>query len=344
MSKTNLKMQIFIALLGWSFLQVQAADGIEANATQKDEETVTPKAAHASDQRLDYIAIVGDERISMAHYIGALRKGMRDRFYHGKTPEDQLKAYRKEVAEELVDRQLSIQEAKRRGIKPDKAGIPQAKEKLDQQYKDDPQWLQVRDKVLKQLEEKLEGDSLAEQLEQQVRKIPEPTDGELQVYYDEHKDLFTTPERVRVSLILLKVDPASPSNVWQQASKEAAEILERINKGGDFAELARIHSSDESAQNGGDMGYIHSGMLGANAQQVLDIMEEGEVSAPVVLLEGVALFRLEDREKPRLNPLKSVRDRAIKLYQRDNAEKAWKALISKLRSETTIEYNDAPWR
>ena len=92
------------------------------------------------------------------------------------------------------------------------------------------------------------------------------------------------------------------------------------------------------------MGYIHTGMLGASAQKVLDILEPGETSAPVVLLEGVAILRLVDRVKPTLNPLDSVRERAEKLYQRNQGEKAWDDLKAKLKANAKIEYNDIPWR
>ena len=332
------RLIVSMLLIGLPVL-VQAA---ESQSTQKIT-TPTPPP-HASAKHLDYIAIVGDERISLTHYVGALRKGMRERFYHGKIPEEKLKKFRKEVAEKLVDRQLAIQEAKRRGIKPDMAEIRKNVDKFDQKFKKDPQWQKERVVVLKQYEERLKGDSLARQLEKQVRSIPAPTNDQLRAYYSQHKDLFTTPKRVRVHLILLKVDPSSPSAVWQQAREEANDILNRIKKGSDFEDLARIHSSDKSAQNGGDMGYIHSGMLGENAQKVLDIMEPGEVSAPVILLEGIALFRLDDRQKPELNPLKSVRERAISLYIRDQSDKAWNDLIAKLRKNTKIVYNDAPWR
>lgn len=312
----------------------QAAEGKTDPASQQKQAAKTP----------DYIAIVGGERIGMVQYIGALRKGMRERFYHGKTPEGELKKFRKEVAENLVTRFLSVKEAKRRGIKPDSAAVKKAVEDFDAKFKDDPKWPAARKEVLKQLKEKLQDDSLAMLLEEQVRKVPAPNDAELRRYYEKNSKLFTTPERVRVSIILLKVDPSSGSAVWQQASKEANEIMGRINKGADFADMAKIHSSDESAENGGDMGYAHSGMLGSNAQKVIDLMEPGELSSPVVLLEGVALFRLEDRVKSTLNPLKSVKERALKLYQRDKGEQAWVALGKKLQEKTKIEYNDAPWR
>ena len=326
MSKTILKWLLLAVLLSGVVTlalaaEVQAAEGIEKKATQKSGGKsgvpLSTKTATKPDKGLDYIAIVGGERISITYYISAVRKGVREKFYHGKTPEAEIKKYRKEVAEQLVSRLLSIQEAKRRGIKPDSAAVKKGLEAFDQKFKDDPKWPEARERVLKQLKEKLQGDSLAELLEKQARSVSAPNKSELRHYYETHMDLFTTPARERVSLILLKVDPSSGSKVWEQASKEANNILKKINKGADFADMARIHSGDVSAQNGGDMGYAHSGMLGDIAQKVLDLMEPGEVSSPVILLEGVSLFRLESRVKSVLNPLQSVKERASILYQLD---------------------------
>jgi len=298
----------------------------------------------AAEKPLDYIAIVDGEKISIADYISALRSGMKKRFYHGKIPEDEQKKFRKDVAEKMVERFLLIREAKRQGIQPDADAVEKAVARYDAQFKDNPDWPAARDSVLPRVREKLEGDSLVMRLEEKVRTVPQPNDAELKAFYGSNANLFTTPERVRVSIILLRVDPSSPSEVWRQASEEAADIVERIRKGADFSELARIHSSDDSAQNGGDMGYIHAGMLGEHAQKVLDIMEPGEVSSPVVLLEGVAIFRLADRVTAKLNPLSDVKERAAKLYVRENGEKAWDALKTKLRSAAKIEMNEAPWQ
>ena len=317
--------------------------GVVTNAAEPTAAAEIP-AENQKAVQPDYIAIVGDEKISIGEYVSALRRGMRKRFYHGKIPEAELKKFRKEVADELIERRLKIQEANRQGVKPDLAAVDKGVDDYDAQFKDDPEWQKDREAVLAQVRKKLTDDSLALRLEEQVKTVKEPDSAELKAYYDAHHDLFTTPEQVRVSLIMLRVDPASPSNVWEQANEEAASIVERLSKGADFAELARIHSSDPSAQNGGDMGYIHTGMLGENAQKVLDIMEKGETSSPVILLEGVAIFRLEDRMKPQLNALDAVKERAVLLLKREKSEQQWKDLVAKLRKETKIEVNDAPWR
>jgi len=298
----------------------------------------------AKQKRLDYVAIVNGQKVPMDLYISALRKGVKERFYHGKVEEGEAKKFRKEVADELVERALLVQEAKRRKLTPNANEVEPSITAFDAKFQDNPEWQKARDKVLPKLREKLNDDSLAKALKSAVMSVKAPDEKELKKYYSEHKDLFTTPARNRISLILLRVDPSSTSEVWKQASEEAASIVERINGGADFAELARIHSSDKSAENGGDMGFVHLGMLGENAQKILDIMEPGEVSAPVVLLEGVSIFRLDERTTPQLNSFKSVRERAQRLYQREKGDKAWQSLLARLHKDAKIKMNDAPWR
>lgn len=305
---------------------------------------VDKSGAEGKAAALDYIAIVNGERVSMGVYVSALRRGLQKRFYHGKIPEEEGKKFRKEIADELIEKALLVQEAKRRQLQPDLAAVDVSVKAFDAKYQDNPDWQKARETVLPQVREKLVDESLAKVLEEKVHEVKAPTKEELRKYYDLHKDLFTTPARIRVSLILLRVDPASPPEVWKQAGDEAASIVKRISEGADFAELARIHSSDKSAQNGGDMGFVHTGMLGEASQKILDIMEPGEVSAPVVLLEGVSIFRLEERESPVLNSFDMVAERAEELYKRDKGEELWKKLLARLHEAATIKVNDAPWR
>lgn len=329
--------RLLFLLLVWIFTtsSVFAADADDdVKATQEKD----------GEERLSYLAIIDGEEIPIGEYVSALRRGMQQRFYHGTIPEEEQKKFYKEVADELIQRFLLVREARRRNIQPDADAVEAAVKGYDEKFQEDPDWAAAREKVLPRMRSKLEADSLVLRLEEQVKAVERPTEKALKEFYESNKALFTTPERVKVSLILLRVDPASTGEVWQQASEEASAIVARLTKGADFAELARIHSSDESAQNGGDMGYTHSGMLGDAAQKVLDIMEIGDTSAPVMMLEGVAIFRLEDRITSELNPFAAVRERAEQLYRREMGDKAWENLIGELRSRAKIEVNDAPWR
>ncbi len=331
----GLSAHLLFLLLIWVFStsSVFAADAVAEVAEEKD-----------GDERLSYLAIIDGEEIPIGEYVSTLRREMRERFYHGTIPEEEQKKFYQEVADDLIQRFLLVREARRRNIQPDADAVEAAVKRYDEKFQEDPDWAAAREDVLPRVRSKLEADSLVLRLEEEVKVVERPTEKELEEFYEANKALFTTPERVKVSLILLRVDPSSTGEVWQQASEEASAIVARLTKGADFEELARIHSSDESAQNGGDMGYTHSGMLGDAAQKVLDIMEIGDTSAPVMMLEGVAIFRLEDRITPELNSLEAVGERAEQLYMRETGNKAWEDLVVELRSKANIEINDAPWR
>ncbi len=286
-------------------------------------------------------AIVGGETISMQEFQAAYQAGIRKRFYHGRVPEERLQAFREEISQILIDRALLLQEARRRGIEPDAQEVEVQLANYESRYSQRPDWQTHRDEILAGLRAALEEESRLMRLEQQVKAVPEPSDAEVEAYYREHPELFTTPEQLRLSMILLKVAPSSPAEVWQAAHDEAVQIRARLVKGADFAQLARIHSGDSTAAAGGDMGFLHKGMLAKPVQQVVDELEPGELSQPVMLLSGVALFRLEERIPARLNEFAAVAERARQLLRRERSQVAWEGLLARLRATVSVSVNTA---
>lgn len=318
---------IFIALI------VVAAPGLHAQPHDS-----APLSGETQDEPF---AVVGGETITMAEYQVSLQVGARERFFHGNVPDDTMRAFRKEVADTLVDRVLLRQEAQRRGLKPDDQWIKKKIAEFKQRYSDSEGWEEQRDEFLTALRTKLEQDSLLKQLETQVKDISPPKRAEVRRYYEQHPDKFTTPEELRVSLILLKVAPSSPASAWRAAFAEGKRLLKRIRAGEDFARLAYIHSGHPSAKDGGDLGFVHDGMLAQQADDVLDGLAEGEISEPVQLLQGIAIFRLNERKPPALNDFAKVEERVKSLLVRERAEQAWQALRQELHKNTTVSINEA---
>ena len=122
---------------------------------------------------------------------------------------------------------------------------------------------------------------------------------------------------------------------------EGAAIAKRLRGGADFSELARLHSGDGSAQKGGDMGYLHRGMLPDAAQVAVDKLKPRQISDAVALLEGVAVFRLDERKPAKLNPLPAVRERAEDLLERDLGDQSWKDFVAKLRRSAQVKIDES---
>ena len=76
------------------------------------------------------------------------------------------------------------------------------------------------------------------------------------------------------------------------------------------------------------------------AQAVLNTMELGQISEPVMLLKGVAIFRLNGVQGSRLNDFSVVKDREQNLLLREMQDEAWKNLVITLRKKSTIEINE----
>jgi parvulin-like peptidyl-prolyl isomerase len=323
---SKLAMMLSLVLFG-------SVNAVAQTSTSANPGSTTSKAA--------VFAKVGDVEITQEEYNAAFYTASRSQFYHGKPPEAVIAGLQREVEDKLVTRVLLLQEAKRRGLRPDEAELKKSLDSYEQRYARSEQWKKNREQVLPGLTARLEQDNLLAQLEQKVRGTPAPNEDQVRTYYLAHPEKFTEPEQIRVSVIMLKVDPSSPKTEWEKADEKAKKILKKLQDGADFAALARVESGDPSAQQGGDMGYLHNGMLPEGAQQVLNKLKVGELSPPVPLLEGIAVFRLTDRKISTLNSFEKVRVRAQELLQRDMGKEAWNGLIDSLKKETPIHIDQS---
>ena len=81
---------------------------------------------------------------------------------------------------------------------------------------------------------------------------------ELKAYYDEHKDSF---DYNTVRHILIKVDKDAEESVVEEKKKTAQSLLDRVNNGEDFAELARKYSEDDGSKENGGLYDVKKGQM-----------------------------------------------------------------------------------
>jgi parvulin-like peptidyl-prolyl isomerase len=196
--------------------------------------------------------------------------------------------------------------------------------------------------VLPGLKTELEQRDMLARIEKQVRTVPPPDEAKLRAFYQANPDLFTEPEKLRASVILLKVDPSSPSSEWKAADEEAQGILKQIQGGANFAEIAKLRSADPSAKDGGNLGWLHQGTLPEPIQKVLEDMKPGQVAPePIRVLEGMAVLRLDEVQPKKLKSFGEVEERARALWLREESEKAWKSFLAQLRKNAKIQIDES---
>ncbi len=293
---------------------------------------------HAQENVEKNVANVGEVAIPVNDYLQNLRQAARTKFYHGKPPVGEFEALRKKVLDQMIDRILLVNEAKSHGRSFNQNRVDSRFERLLKQHGESAQ---LTEEVKESLRMTLREEDIIDQMRHFVEENTVVTDQVIEQFYNNNHNIFTIPEQLKISMILLKVDPSSPQAAWEAAVNESSKLVKMLREGADFSELARIHSADASSQQGGDMGYMHQGMLATEIQTVLDTMTIGEFSEPVLVLEGIAVFQLNDRKQARLLPLTEVKERARKLAHQKEVTNNWKKLIDRLRRESTVEVNEA---
>jgi parvulin-like peptidyl-prolyl isomerase len=110
----------------------------------------------------------------------------------------------------------------------------------------------AKDKIKKQL-------AVEKLIEKITGKIEPPKDAEIEAFYNGNKEAFVKKRGVKLAAIV--IDPkdngeGDTTKDEQSAVLKGNEIIKKLSAGEDFAKLARENSEDQSAVQGGDIGYV----------------------------------------------------------------------------------------
>lgn len=282
---------------------------------------------------------LGEDRLTSAVFESVFARKVRDAFYHKQPPAEELQAFREEVALLIVSERLVANEVERRQVAPVKEDVERELAGYEKQYAASPRWQAEREARLPQLRGELERRSRLARLERDIRGAVTASDAEVRAFYDAKPELFVEPEKLRVSVILLRVDPSSTAEVWRAARDEAQVLVQQLLGGASFEEAARLRSADASAAKGGDLGALHRGTLPQAAEDELAKLSVGGITPPVRVLQGVAVYRLNEIVPAAKREFADVSARARDLLVRDKGQQAWTDFVETLRRESAPQFS-----
>ena len=116
---------------------------------------------------------------------------------------------------------------------------------------------------------------------------------EVERYYNDNIELFSTPEQVRASHILFKTEGKDEAAVKALAEK----VLAEAKGGADFAELAKRYSEDESnAKLGGDLDYFARGRMVPEFEEAAFAAQPGLLPNLVKTGYGFHIIKVVDKK------------------------------------------------
>ncbi len=153
---------------------------------------------------------------------------------------------------------------------------------------------------------------------------------EIENRYRQNIAMYSTPEQIRASHILLKTEAKDEATVRAQAE----QVLARVKAGGDFAALARQYSEDEGSKvNGGDLDYFGKGAMVPEFENAAWALEIGATSELVQSPFGFHIIRVTDKKAATTRTLDEVRAQLEDQLRWEKAQAEAARLAAELEGE-----------
>jgi peptidyl-prolyl cis-trans isomerase SurA len=176
-----------------------------------------------------------------------------------------------------------------------------------------------------------------EVMRDQVGRKIAPTPGEVQRYFEAHKQEYAQPESVKLGEILVSTGtPPDDEKKLADAKAKADDIEARLHAGGDFSQLARSFSDGTTAAEGGDLGQWKKGQLDPIFEQKTFALKTGDVTDPIRTKQGFVILKVIQHVPGGVPELKDVQNDVEQNYFEAKAGPAMREYLGQLRDEAAI--------
>ena len=298
--------------------------------------------AEKNEPPIDKIAIVNGTVITSEEFNRELNQVKQRISQQGiEIPAAQLDDIRNEIFDNLINIELLFQESRNNGIKVEKEAIDSQIKSLKQNLSNDAEFknflseLNLSESTLKLKIEK--GLAIQKLIETQIADKIKISDEESKVFYDKNPDLFKQPEQIKASHILIKVEPDADEMKKSEAKQKIKNIQQKLNKGEDFATLAKEFSEGPSKNNGGDLGYFQRGQMVKSFEDVAFALKTEEVSDIVETQFGYHIIKVTDKKPEKAIDYENVKKDLAQHLKQEKTNQEVKIYLQKLTEKSKIE-------
>jgi peptidyl-prolyl cis-trans isomerase C len=162
------------------------------------------------------------------------------------------------------------------------------------------------------------------------------SDEEAKKFYDDNIKQFSQPEQVQASHILLgtkDMDAAAKA----AAKTKAEEVLKLVKGGGDFAALAKEHSTCPSKERGGDLGFFAKEQMVPEFANAAYAMKVGDISDIVESQFGFHIIKVTGRKDAVTEPFDKAKEQIVNNLKMQKRQQFWTTFRVKMREGAKID-------
>jgi len=146
----------------------------------------------------------------------------------------------------------------------------------------------------------------------------------------------TVVDQTRARHILVRVNETSSES---EARTRIDRVLDRLDNGARFEDMARINSEDASSARGGDLGWVNPGDTVPDFEQAMAKLAIGETSRAVRTPFGWHVIKVEERRKQDISKDRR-REQARQALRQRKADELFNDFIRQTRDRAYVEYKE----
>ena len=174
-------------------------------------------------------------------------------------------------------------------------------------------------------------------MEAELASTVAATEVDAKDFYDKNPDKFKQGESVRASHILVMANENADEATKKAARAKIDAVLKRARGGEDFAALAKEHSQDGSAAQGGDLGFFQRGRMVPAFDQAAFALKPGEISDVVTTEFGYHVIKLIERKEASAVPYDQVKPQIVEYLSNQKKQQRVDAFIQETKKRAKIE-------
>ncbi len=163
--------------------------------------------------------------------------------------------------------------------------------------------------------------------------VPQPTQQQIQQYYNAHQSEYSVPEQARSRHILISIPAGADAKADAAAKAKAESVLKQLQAGGNWNDLAKKFSDDPgSKDSGGELGFAQRGKMVPEFDSAIFTQKIGDIKI-VKSQFGYHVVQVEERNAAHAQTLAEVQPTIQATLIRQNAAQAEDNYAKTLTSE-----------
>jgi peptidyl-prolyl cis-trans isomerase C len=312
------------------------ASGTPAQAAQTP--TAAPEVPKPVPAQLpDVLARVNGEPVGKADFDRLIRNV---ELSNGPIPAERRDQVLRNLLDQLITYTLMMQEAKAKNVTVGDVEVDQRIQQMKAGASDADfqKALEARKMSVEQLRTDARVQlTIEKMMEAHVASVARASDAEARAFYEKNPEKFKQGDSVRASHILLRVDPNAPEPAKKQARARIDAVLKRAKSGEDFAALAKQHSQDGSARQGGDLGYFERGEMVPAFSDAAFSLKPGQISEVVTTQFGYHILKVTDRKPAATVPFEQVSNQIVEYLLTQKKQERATQFVDEAKKRARIE-------